>query len=53
MLRVIAFSDYRTQDIHTLVGHVASKKPDLVLYGGDDLKRFHCGGDNLLEKLVW
>lgn len=51
-LRVIAFSDYRVQDIGTLIAHVASRKPDLVLYGGDDLDRFHHGGENLLEKLA-
>jgi Icc-related predicted phosphoesterase len=52
MLRVIACSDYRTQDIRKLIGHVASRKPDLVLYSGDDLERFHCVGENLLEKLA-
>jgi Icc-related predicted phosphoesterase len=51
-LRVIAFSDYRTQDIRTLIRHLANRKPDLVLYGGDDLDRFHCGGENLFEELA-
>src|SRR5262249_36557331 len=51
-LRVLAFSDYRTQDIGKLVGHVASRKPDLILYGGDDLARFHSAGENLFEKLA-
>jgi Icc-related predicted phosphoesterase len=51
-LRVIAFSDYRTQDIHELVEHAAVRKPDVLLYGGDDLNRFHCGGENLLERLA-
>lgn len=51
-LRVIAFSDYRTQDIHTLIRHVSSRKPDLVLYGGDDLDRFHDEGENLLEEIA-
>ncbi|MGA2663607.1 MAG: TM0106 family RecB-like putative nuclease [Nitrososphaerales archaeon] len=41
-MRVLAFSDYRIQDVDVLLDFVQrmDKKPDLILYGGDDIDRF-------------
>ena len=40
--RIVAFSDYRIQDVQLLLDFVGSlnPKPDLILYGGDDVARF-------------
>src|SRR5262249_37546292 len=51
-LNVIAFSDYRIQDIYRLIECVAENKPDLVLYAGDDLGRFHSPDENLFEEIA-
>jgi len=41
-LRILAFSDYRVQDIDLLVDFIQKmqKKPDIILYAGDDIDRF-------------
>jgi uncharacterized protein YprB with RNaseH-like and TPR domain len=41
-LNIVAFSDYRVQDIDTLVDFIKGfvYKPDLILYAGDDIGRF-------------
>ena len=41
-LRILAFSDYRVQDIDLLVDFIQKmqKKPDITLYAGDDIDRF-------------
>lgn len=41
-LRIVAFSDYRVQDIDLLTDFLVKmeEKPDLILYGGDDISRF-------------
>lgn len=41
-LRIVAFSDYRVQDIDLVIDFLQKmkEKPDLILYGGDDLIRF-------------
>lgn len=40
-IRIIAFSDYRIQDIDLLIDFLKKiKKPDLILYAGDDIDRF-------------
>ncbi|MDE1769379.1 MAG: TM0106 family RecB-like putative nuclease [Thaumarchaeota archaeon] len=41
-LRIIAFSDYRVQDIDLLMDFLQKmeEKPDLILYAGDDIDRF-------------
>lgn len=41
-LRILAFSDYRIQDIDLLVDFIQKmqKKPDIILYAGDDIDRF-------------
>jgi len=41
-LRILAFSDYRVQDIDLLVDFIQKmqEKPDIILYAGDDIDRF-------------
>lgn len=41
-MRIIAFSDYRTQSLEELLKFFRSiePKPDVILYAGDDIKRF-------------
>lgn len=52
-LDLIAFSDYRAQDIPTLIAHIDSQpRAHLILYGGDDLDRFHADGRNYFEELA-
>lgn len=50
--RIVAFSDYRIQDIELLLDFVGTlkPKPDLLLYGGDDVSRFGPYPDDLLAK---
>ena len=41
-MKVVAFSDYRVQDIDLLMDFLQKmqEKPDLILYAGDDISRF-------------
>jgi hypothetical protein len=40
-LRIVAFSDWRVQEIVALIRFLrAHKKPDLIVYAGDDIRRF-------------
>jgi len=41
-MRILAFSDWRVQSIDELINFVKSldKKPDVIVYGGDDVNRF-------------
>jgi len=41
-LKILAFSDYRVQDIEVLINFIKKmkNKPDLILYAGDDIDRF-------------
>ena len=41
-LRLVAFSDYRSQDIGVLLSELSKVQPapDLILYAGDDIARF-------------
>jgi Icc-related predicted phosphoesterase len=41
-LRIVAFSDCRAQDLEAIVSWVEGrlKKPDLIIYAGDDIARF-------------
>ena len=41
-LKILAFSDYRVQDIEVLINFIQKmkNKPDLILYAGDDVNRF-------------
>lgn len=53
-MRVLAFSDWRSQSIEAIHGVVAQiKNPvDMILYGGDDLGRFVEDDHNLLAELA-
>lgn len=54
-LRIVAFSDYRVHTIELLAEIVSKLQPkaDLVLYAGDDIRRFRpAGGENLFEVLA-
>lgn len=54
-LRLVAFSDYRVQDIQLLIEEIAklSPPPDVILYGGDDICRFRPSSkENLFESLA-
>jgi uncharacterized protein YprB with RNaseH-like and TPR domain/Icc-related predicted phosphoesterase len=53
-LRIVAFSDYRVQDIDLLVRFIerASARPDIVIYSGDDVTRFAPYPDTYLLDLV-
>ncbi len=39
-MKIIAFSDYRVQNIPKTLEFVSKQKPDLILYAGDDVNRF-------------
>jgi len=41
-LKILAFSDYRTQNLEEIIKFVKNlnEKPDLIVYAGDDLNRF-------------
>ena len=39
-MRIVAFSDYRVQDIQKTVDFAAGMNPDIILYAGDDINRF-------------
>jgi len=52
---LIAFSDYRVQDIELFIEELSKLQPraDLILYGGDDIERFHLpNGRNLFEEIA-
>jgi hypothetical protein len=52
-LRVVAFSDWRVQDIKKLVRFISDgPRPDLILYAGDDLRRFRLSKKNLFADLA-
>ena len=41
-LNILAFSDYRVHDVNLVIDYVKklSKKPDFIIYAGDDIHRF-------------
>lgn len=54
-LRIVAFSDYRVQDIELFIEELRKLRPapDLVLYAGDDIRRFRPpDGTNLFEVIA-
>lgn len=52
-LNLATFSDFRVQNLDSLVRFLKSKDPpDLILYGGDDIRRFHENGENFFERLA-
>jgi len=53
-LRIVAFSDYRIQDIALLLDYLREMQPapDLLLYAGDDVERFRDGSRNRFTQLA-
>ena len=51
-MRIIAFSDYRVQDIQKIVEFSASMSPDVILYAGDDVERLGPLDGNVMAKLL-
>jgi Icc-related predicted phosphoesterase len=52
-LDVVAFSDWRVQDISNLIRFLQThRRPDLILYAGDDVERFRTSGKNYFDKLA-
>jgi len=50
-LKVVAFSDWRVQEIGALIRFLrAQKKPDLIVYAGDDIRRFRPPGKKLFPR---
>ena len=39
-MKILAFSDWRVQPLDMIIDLVATHKPDVILYAGDDLDRF-------------
>jgi hypothetical protein len=49
----LAFSDWRVQEIGALVRFLrAQKKPDLIVYAGDDIRRFRPPGKNYFQEIA-
>lgn len=53
-MRLLAFSDWRTQDLEDILDFVRNQEPsvDLVLYAGDDIERFYEEGRNYFKKIA-
>jgi len=52
-LDMVVFSDWRVQKIDTIKTFVADgPRPDLILYAGDDVSRFHTADQNYFEELA-
>jgi len=54
-LRLVALSDYRAGDVDLLIAEISKIRPppDLILYGGDDIERFHPSPrDNAFERIA-
>ena len=53
-LRIVAFSDWRAQEVSAMVRFLKAQhvKPDLILYAGDDIRRFRPPGKNLFEEVA-
>ncbi len=52
-LKILAFSDFRAQDINMLIKFVRSLKDevDLIVYAGDDVKRFNLPPTGFLKSI--
>jgi len=53
-MKVLAFSDFRVQSIEKLMEFLGDlkPKPDIILYGGDDISRFTQPPDNTLHRKI-
>ncbi len=54
LLKIVVFSDYRVQDISLLLNFMTGLRPspNLILYAGDDVERFHSKSKNFFEQLA-
>lgn len=53
-MRIVAFSDYRVQDIDLLVQFIErlATRPDVLIYSGDDVTRFAPYPDSYMSDLI-
>lgn len=53
-MRIFAFSDWRSQSMETLLNTVEQLETpvDLIIYAGDDIRRFETGGQNVFAELA-
>ena len=51
-MRIVAFSDFRVQDIQKTIEFAAGMNPDVILYAGDDINRFGLLDQNIREQLM-
>ncbi len=53
-MKILAFSDYRVQDIDLLIQFIKKRniQPDLILYAGDDIERFSPLPNSSLDNLL-
>ena len=51
-MRIVAFSDFRVQDIQKTIEFAASMNPDVILYAGDDINRFGLLDKNIRMRLM-
>ena len=49
-MKILAISDWRIQPLAMLIDIVKTNKPDIILYAGDDLRRFILVDNHLLIK---
>ena len=51
-MRIVAFSDFRVQDIQKTIEFAAGMNPDVILYAGDDINRFGLLDQNIRKQLM-
>ena len=51
-MRIVAFSDFRVQDIRKTAEFAARMNPDVILYAGDDVGRFGPLDGNIMARLL-
>ena len=51
-MRIVAFSDFRVQDIQKAIEFAAGMNPDVILYAGDDINRFGLLDQNIRRQLM-
>ena len=51
-MRIVAFSDFRVQDVQKTVEFAAEMNPDVILYAGDDIDRLGQLGRSAMARLL-
>ena len=51
-MRIVAFSDFRVQDIQKTIEFAEGMNPDVILYAGDDIDRFGLLDQNVRKRLM-